>query len=352
MKLKRLQGGDVLGRLVYIKSSAGELHYLRLLLLHIKGEHALSFASLKSSASGDEPPSFQNLARELGLLQDDSETAAMLTEAVRVLTSTAKLSELIAETFVWLDVSDHAAIWNFFLDLVSAEHAPISTSQLYDRVNEVLHGYSMSLDAFGIARPEADTAHALADSRAREYNLELRSKDQLLEEQKHYDSLHLNADQQLAFDSVRSLVDNQAPPNASNVIFIDGPAGTGKTYLYRKVLHYVRSTRRIALAVAFSGIAALLLPGGRTAHSRFRLPVPLPAEGCTCNIKAQSVAARLLRDSSVIVFDEAPMCHKDIFSAVDTLLQELLNCRLPFGGKPVLLGGDWRQIPPVARRQG
>ena len=30
------------------------------------------------------------------------------------------------------------------------------------------------------------------------------------------------------------------------------------------------------VAVAMSGVAALLLPGGSTAHSRFRLPVPLP----------------------------------------------------------------------------
>ena len=65
----------------------------------------------------------------------------------------------------------------------------------------------------------------------------------------------------------------------------------GKTFLYRKVLHYARMNNRIALAVCMSGIAALLLPGGRTAHSRFRLPVPVPLEGCACNIKLQSWAA-------------------------------------------------------------
>ena len=106
----------MLGRLIYIKSSAGELHYLRLLLLHVKGEHATSFASLQSSASLDQLPSFQNHARELGLLQDDSETAFMIAEAVHVLTSTPKLCELVAETFVWLEVSDHTAVWNFFLN--------------------------------------------------------------------------------------------------------------------------------------------------------------------------------------------------------------------------------------------
>ena len=46
----------------------------------------------------------------------------------------------------------------------------------------------------------------------------------------------------------------------NDMLFAIGPAGTGKTYLYKKVLHYVRMTGRIALAVAVSGIAALLLP--------------------------------------------------------------------------------------------
>lgn len=43
------------------------------------------------------------------------------------------------------------------------------------------------------------------------------------------------------------------------------------------------------------------------------------------------------------------MCHRDILSAVDKLLQELMDCSKPFGGKVVLLGGDWRQTPPVAK---
>ena len=330
-----LQGGDVLGRLVHVKTSAGELHYLRLLLLHVKGESALSFASLQSSA-GDQSPTFQQLARELGLLQDDSETAAMLTEAVQVLTSTWKLCELVAETFVWLEVSDPVAVWDYFLELMAKHHARVLAHQLYEHVNDVLHAYSLTLDNFGIPKPSTATTLTSSDWAAREYLAEMRFGDQLTEERKAYEALHLNRDQQVAFETVRSLVDGEAAAGAHNVVFVDGPAGTGKTFLYRKALHYVRMSGRIALAVAFSGIAALLLPGGRTAHSRFRLPVPLPSEGCACNIKAQSASARLIRDASVIVWDEAPMSHREMLSAVDLFLQELLNCKLPFGGKPML----------------
>lgn len=47
--------------------------------------------------------------------------------------------------------------------------------------------------------------------------------------------------------------------------------------------------------------------------------------------------------------DEAPTSHREMFNAVDHLFQELLQSKKPFGGKPMLLGGDFRQIPPVMR---
>ena len=57
-------------------------------------------------------------------------------------------------------------------------------------------------------------------------------------------------------------------------IFIDARGGTGKTFLLNTILSYVRQSGDIALATASSGIAATLLKLGRTAHSRFRLPIP------------------------------------------------------------------------------
>ncbi|GBN97289.1 hypothetical protein AVEN_166347-1 [Araneus ventricosus] len=41
------------------------------------------------------------------------------------------------------------------------------------------------------------------------------------------------------------------------------------------------------------------------------------------------------------------MTHVHAFIAVDRLLQDLSNCSLPFGGKVILLGGDFRQVLPV-----
>ncbi len=59
------------------------------------------------------------------------------------------------------------------------------------------------------------------------------------------------------------------------VIFIDGPGGTGKTYIENLILNVVHSHGDVALAVASSCIAALLLSRGRTAHSYLKIPITL-----------------------------------------------------------------------------
>ena len=44
-----------------------------------------------------------------------------------------------------------------------------------------------------------------------------------------------------------------------NVFFIDGPGGTGKTFVYNLILARVRSKKHIALALASSGIGTYII---------------------------------------------------------------------------------------------
>lgn len=48
--------------------------------------------------------------------------------------------------------------------------------------------------------------------------------------------------------------------------FLDGLSGTRKTILQNTVMSKLRFQQYVVLAVALSGIAAILLEGGRTAH--------------------------------------------------------------------------------------
>ena len=57
--------------------------------------------------------------------------------------------------------------------------------------------------------------------------------------------------------------------------FLDGPAGSGKTYLYNTLIRFLKSKGKKVLAHATTGIASDLLIGGATMHSRFKLPLQL-----------------------------------------------------------------------------
>ncbi|VDP02555.1 unnamed protein product [Heligmosomoides polygyrus] len=66
----------------------------------------------------------------------------------------------------------------------------------------------------------------------------------------------------------------------------------------------------------------------------------------------QSRQARQLLDVQYIIWDEAPMAPKYALDAVDKLLKDITELQLPFGGKTIILGGDFRQIPPVVPKAG
>ena len=102
------------------------------------------------------------------------------------------------------------------------------------------------------------------------------------------------------------------------------------------------------LCVASSGIAAILLTGGRTSHSRFKIPLSID-EASSCYIIRGTPLADLILQTALIIWDEVPMQHRHCFEAVDRALRDIRQEDSLFGGIPVILGGDFAQIPPVIR---
>ncbi|XP_026432467.1 ATP-dependent DNA helicase PIF1-like [Papaver somniferum] len=128
----------------------------------------------------------------------------------------------------------------------------------------------------------------------------------------------------------------------SKVFFIDGPGGTRNTYLYRSILATVRENGGIALATTTSGIAATMIPGGRTSHSRFQLPMT-PTSTSTCRTKKQTEEAKLLRRATVLMWDEATMAHRYSLEEFDRTMTDITGIAEPFGGKILIMGDDFRQ---------
>lgn len=272
-----------------------------------------------------------------------------------------QLRRLFAKLLAFCNVSDPARLWTLFRDELSDDLLPrvrdaIDVNQVQDfanrRANSALAHIQELLRRMGrdlIDFQDMPVPDDNEPARNRLIDEELSYPIFAPEEIANMEQL-LNNEQRNAYTTIKDAYIT----NTSAAFFIDGPAGTGKTFLYSLILAMIRSNHDIALAVAGSGIAALLLQGGRTAHSRFKIPIPT-LEDSTCNIRHNTDLAALLIRAKVIVWDEAPASHRYLFETVDRTLKDLMklvdpdNEYKPFGGKTMVFGGDFRQIPPVIK---
>jgi ATP-dependent DNA helicase PIF1 len=100
------------------------------------------------------------------------------------------------------------------------------------------------------------------------------------------------------------------------VFFVDDPGGTGKTFLYRCLIATIRSEGLIAVATAMSRIEASITPGGRTAHSVFKIPIKI-SDGSICKFSKQSDMADLLHRATLIIWDDVSMTRRQSVETLD-----------------------------------
>ncbi|KAM0067595.1 putative DNA helicase [Helianthus debilis subsp. tardiflorus] len=350
--------GRSIGRIHSVSPALGEAYFLRILLNKVKGPKC--FEDIRT-ANGQTLPTFKDACYALGLLDDDMEYIEAIKEAsitgcgyyLRALFGTMLLSNTLSRPdFVW------EKTWEFLSDGIlharqKKEHMPglsltedqIKNLTLGEIEKYLLHNNS-TLKRFTCMPYPSDDSIASANNR-------------LINEELSYDRTNLGNEFQPLFNSLtdeqRCVFDEIIKAlngNKGGVFFVYGYGGTGKTFLWKTLSVALRSKGEIVLNVASSGIASLLLSGGRTAHSRFHIPINLN-EDSICHIKPNSPVAHLLKETKLIIWDEAPMIHKHAFEALDRTLKDISNCdtsknsETPFGGKVIVFGGDFRQILPV-----
>ncbi|KAM3357764.1 hypothetical protein P3S68_020695 [Capsicum galapagoense] len=145
------------------------------------------------------------------------------------------------------------------------------------------------------------------DNSNRLVNDELRYNSRSLLDEHRRLLLNLTTKQKSVYEKIMIAVDE----DKGGLFFLYGYGGTGKTFIWRALSSDLRSRGDIVLTVASSGIASLLLPGGRTAHSRFAISLN-PSEDATCNIKQGSPLAKLIIKTKLIIWDEV----KQLFLAM------------------------------------
>jgi hypothetical protein len=132
------------------------------------------------------------------------------------------------------------------------------------------------------------------------------------------------------------------------LFYLDGPGGSGKTFLLNALIDYSFNNNMLCLVVASTGVASLLLKGGRTAHSTFKIPIPCNTQS-HCSIEPNTQLAQTMRDARFLIWEKVVTVHMDTINAVNLTLQELCGSSKPFGGKVVVFAGDFLQTLPVVK---
>lgn len=308
-------------------------------------------------------PTFRQACEARGLLENDNEWHLLFDEAI-VSASSYQLRQLFVTVVMFCSIGNVRSLfdkyWTYFTDDIRHRVRKMLSNPSYviphDRLlsllikelKSVFANSGGNIDDYDLPQ---STARTDDDSGNRMVSEELALDSVALAA--HADSIipKLNSDQKRVFDTIMCRVNESKP----GFFFVYGHGGTGKTFLCNALISKVRSEKKIVLAVASSGVASLLLPRGRTAHSRFKIPIDIN-ENSLCTIKRGTMLAELIQKTSLIIWDEAPMTHRRCFEALDRTLRDLLsehapsNGLVPFGGKVVVLGGDFRQILPVVRK--
>ena len=350
---QRRKQGRAIGRIYHCSPVAGERFYLRLLLTSVAGSK--SFEDLYFYEDR-RYPTYQAACIARGLAEDDKEWERCFNES-KLFASGHSLRILFLTGLRFRHFADPLALWDQFKVYI-CDDLPrkfrqgyiISPPGLVDLhldyglwlLEQGLADLFQTLFNHGLPRPVHNwTSQHQASGQAYQPTQEASIGAEMLAQ--------LNTDQRKCFDTILAAVTDD--PQTAH-FYLQGPGGTGKTFLYKTLCHYYRGLGKSVVCVASTGIAALLLPGGRTSHSQFKIPIEL-TETSICNVSKSSDAARLLLKADLIIWDEVPMQHKNCFHAVHRLLCDLRDSPEDgplFAGIPSIFGGDFAQTLPVVKK--
>ena len=175
----------------------------------------------------------------------------------------------------------------------------------------------------------------------------------------------LNPHQRLLYDTVISHWEESlnldsygydAPRHRQLLLQVDGRGGTGKSYTLKVISAAIR---RLSIAhglqhsvlekAASTGVAAYTI-GGQTIHSLLRLPVTTAGDLPELTIGEATNIRRRLQHLEYLILDEKSMIGVRLFNYIDRRMRQIFENDLYFGGRNMILLGDFHQLPPVLQQ--
>lgn len=251
-----------LSRIQSVHISHGELFYLRTLLLTRPGTSWIDLRTI----DGVVYTSFQAACVVLGLFADKNEAHFCMQEAVDTLRTPYQLRILFIHLLTNSCINTPLEFWNEFRYQISEDFILDAMNDVEQGCNEALkqlgsflQGHGKHLGNYGLPQPVANDNEV--ERELRRWSPQIAS----FQQQVYTGWSVFNSEQRDIFLQVQLAILNNQPL----LLFVDGKAGRGKTFLVNVLCAWVRSSGRIALPTASSAFAAQLYPGGQTTHSTF-----------------------------------------------------------------------------------
>jgi hypothetical protein len=135
--------------------------------------------------------------------------------------------------------------------------------------------------------------------------------------------------------SVASKIITAVLHGTHQLMFLQGSAGTGKTFTVKALINALRSLGKKHLFCGTTGIAAVQYHGGTTLHSLFCLRIDKQSRGgFRSNIGRGTPLAWYIFAADLIIFDEISRLTTWVANRVSLTLQSISGGeRIQFGGK-------------------
>jgi hypothetical protein len=333
----RIKNIQMIGRVYFINPAAGELYYLRLLLLHVPGVSSLVGLRFHN---GRQWSTYRETAVSYGLAYNDEEYVRCLTEA-----SQDQLAPSLRRLFVTIvsqcQPQNAQQLFTLFADEMAADllggSVYLAFSMILGLLSDLgISGVMAKLDIDQVVDDRLENSIGVTTDALTSVNLD---PDDVADDMDRFSD-----EQRGVFDRIRDDLINTH--NQHHLYFVEGPGGTGKTFLFQTMLAWCETNNVNAMVFSSTGITATMYRGGLTVHKGLGVPINV-TNSSICSLRA--VDRQRIRECKLMIIDEATMLSKLVYLCIDRTLRSIMDSDQPFGGKLIVFGGHWAQILPVVR---